>query len=396
MSPAPAGGGDRLARAALYTGGFLGPFGGGVLTVLIPDLRAEFDVSTAVASAVIPAYIVPFAALQLVSGTLGERFGVARTIRLAYVAYAVVSLLAAAATGFGVLLVARALQGAANAFTTPLLLAALAADTPVGRLGRTMGAFAAVQTAGIVSAPLVGGIAGHVDLRLAFVGPALAALVLALVPLPVAAAREAHPEPPSLKSAVNRRVAWLALAAFLAYLAITGLAFLVALHAADEFRLDATARGFLLAGFGVAGVVAGPIAGRLVERADQGRIAVLGALACAVTVPLLGVAGTPLVLATAWVAAGLGSALLWTGLNTLAVEAAPANRGGAVSFIGAWKFAGSAAAPAVWLPIYSIRASAAFAAAGIACVGIAAAIRRVSEPRRRGARLRSEPERIRS
>jgi hypothetical protein len=79
-----------------------------------------------------------------------------------------------------------------------------------------MGAFAAVQTAGIVSAPLVGGIAGHVDLRLAFLGPALAALVLALVPLPLAAAREAHLEPPSLRSAVNRRVAWLAVAAFLA------------------------------------------------------------------------------------------------------------------------------------------------------------------------------------
>ena len=41
-----------------------------------------------------------------------------------------------------------------------------------------------------------------------------------------------------------------------------------------------------------------------------------------------------------------GIALLWTGLNTLAVEAAPQNRGGAVSFIGAWKFAGNAAAPA--------------------------------------------------
>ena len=367
---------ERARRGALYAGGFLGPFGGGVLTVLIPDLRAEFGVSTAVASVVIPAYIVPFAALQLVSGTLGERFGVARTVRVAYVAYALTSLLAAVATGFGLLLVARALQGAANAFTTPLLLAALAADTPAPRLGRAMGAFAAVQTAGIVSAPLVGGIAGHVDLRLAFLGPALAALVLALVPLPRAAARSAHAEPPRLRSAVNRQVGWLAAAAFLAFLAVTGIGFLVALHAADEFGLGATSRGVLLAGFGVAGVVAGPVAGRLVERFGQRRIAVVGAIGCAVTVPLLGVAGAPAGLAVAWVAAGVGSALLWTGLNTLAVEAAPANRSGAVSFIGAWKFAGNALAPAVWLPLYSVRAGLAFWAAGLACVGIAAAIRR--------------------
>src|SRR5215208_5792163 len=94
----------RTQRAALYAGGFLGPFGGGVLTVLIPELRTEFGVSTGVASLVIPAYIVPFAALQLVSGTIGERLGPARTTRVAYVVYALVSVLAAFASGFGVLL----------------------------------------------------------------------------------------------------------------------------------------------------------------------------------------------------------------------------------------------------------------------------------------------------
>ena len=366
-----------MRRLALYAGGFLGPFGGGVLTVLIPDLRAEFDVSTAVASAVIPAYIVPFAALQLVSGTLGERFGLARTVRVAYVGYAVVSLLAAVATGFAVLLAARALQGVANAFTTPLLLAALAADTPPGRLGRTMGAFAAVQTAGIVSAPLLGGIAGHVDLRYAFVVPAVAALVLALVPLP-RMARDASAAPPSLRDALNRRVRWLALAAFLSYLAVTGVAFLVALHGADEFGLSAGTRGVILATFGLAGVVASPVAGILVERIGQVRVCVAGAVACAVTVPLLGVAGTPELLTAAWLGTGLGSALLWTGLNTITVEAAPANRAGAVSFVGAWKFAGNAAAPAVWLPLYTARAWLAFAVAGVVCAGITAVIRQVT------------------
>jgi MFS family permease len=366
-----------VRRVALYAGGFLGPFGGGVLTVLVPDLRAEFDVSTAAASAVIPAYIVPFAALQLVSGTLGERFGLVRTIRTAYVGYAVVSLLAAAATGFALLLAARALQGVANAFTTPLLLAALAADTPPGRLGRTMGAFAAVQTAGIVSAPLVGGIAGHVDMRLAFVGPAIIALVLALVPLP-RVARDASAAPPRLRAAVNGPVRWLALGAFLSYLAVTGLSFLVALHGADEFGLSATARGVILATFGLAGVVASPVAGLLIERIGEVRVAVAGALACAATVPMVGVAGTPELLTAAWLGAGLGSALLWTALNTLTVEAAPANRAGAVSFVGAWKFAGNAAGPAVWLPLYGGHAWLAFAVAGLVCAAITTVVRQAT------------------
>ena len=45
--------------------------------------------------------------------------------------------------------------------------------------------------------------------------------------------------------------------------------------------------------------------------------------------------------------------LLWTGLNTLAVEAVPENRGGATSVFGAFRFAGSALSPYVFLPIYN-------------------------------------------
>ena len=76
----------------------------------------------------ITAYLVPFAALQLVSGTIGERLGITRTVRIAYVAYAALSVLAAFAPSIEVFIGARALQGAANAFLTPLLLAALAAS----------------------------------------------------------------------------------------------------------------------------------------------------------------------------------------------------------------------------------------------------------------------------
>ena len=346
--------------------------------MLIPDLRTEFGVSTGVASLVIPAYIVPFAAVQLVSGTIGEHLGARRTTRVAYVAYAAVSVVAALTTGFGVLLVMRALQGVANAFTTPLLLAALAVDTPPEKLGRAMGLFASVQTAAIVVAPLLGGIAGEADLRLVFIGPAIAALALAAVPLPAAVARAADAVPPRLRSALNRRVAWLAAAAFLSYLAVTGLGFLVALQAADHFGVGATERGLILAGFGLTGIVVGPVAGGYIDRLGEVPVTITGSLACAVIVPLLGLVDTVGLLAIVWAIAGIGSAVLWTGLNTLTVEAAPANRGGAVSFIGSWKFAGNAAAPLVWLPIYTQQDWLAFALAGVACVVIAVTVLRAS------------------
>ena len=166
--------------------------------------------------------------------------------------------------------------------------------------------------------------------------------------------------------------------AFLSYLAVTGLGFLVALQAADHFGVGATERGLILAGFGLTGIVVGPVAGGYIDRLGEVPVTITGSLACAVIVPLLGLVDTVGLLAVVWAIAGIGSAVLWTGLNTLTVEAAPANRGGAVSFIGSWKFAGNAAAPLVWLPIYTQEDWLAFALAGVACVVIAVTVLRAS------------------
>jgi MFS family permease len=367
----------RATRLALYAGGFLGPFGGGMVTVLIPELRDAFDVSSSGASLALTAYLVPFAALQLVSGTLGERLGRARATRIAFMVYALASLWAAVAGGFVVFLIARAIQGAANAFTTPLVLAALADSTEERDIGRAMGTFAAVQTAGVVGAPLVGGLAGAVDYRLAFVVAALAAIGLATMPVPARpAAVVGRPERPRFRDALTAQTRWTAAAAFLTYFAVSGLGVVVALRAGDAFGLGPTARGALLAGFGAAGIVAGRPAGGLTDRRGAVGVAVAGALASVVLVPLLGFAGGAVTLAVVWLAVGVASALLWAGLNVLTVGAAPLNRGGAVSVIGAFKFTGNALAPLAWLAVYDVDVRLAFGCAGVVCVGLAVVVAR--------------------
>ena len=77
------------ATLPLYVGGFIGPFGGGAIAVLFPQLRDAFDATTAEVAVAIPAYFVPFAVVQLVSGTIGERIGRRRVVRAGYVAYAI-------------------------------------------------------------------------------------------------------------------------------------------------------------------------------------------------------------------------------------------------------------------------------------------------------------------
>ena len=369
------------ARGTLpfYIGGFLGPFGGGVVAVLVPQLRDAFDATTAGVALSIPAYLVPFALLQLVSGTIGERLGRRRVVRTGYIVYALLSVAAAFVPDLGSFLVVRALQGSANAFLTPLLLAGLADEVPPNQIGRAVGTFAAVQTAAVALAPLGGGALGAIDWRLAFVTQAAVAGVLALLPPADAAAREGAP--PALRTAFTRRVGLLSAASFVGYASITGVGFLVAVLAADEFGLASVTRGVLLAGFGVAGILLGRAAGDAVDRYGRVQVATVGVFVCAALVAALGVAPTPVALGAVWFATGLGSTLVWAGINTLAVEAVPGNRAGGTSVISAFRFAGNAAAPLLWLPLYHADHRLGFLGAGLFAVLTAALLLPLRVPR---------------
>ena len=352
----------RRHTLPFYIGGFLGPFGGGVVAVLVPQLRDAFDATTAGVALTIPAYLVPFAALQLVSGTLGERLGRRRVVRTAYIAYALLSLVAAFAPNLETFIGIRALQGSANAFLTPLLLAGLADLVPPRQIGRAVGTFAAVQTAAIALSPLGGGALGAIDWRFAFLSQVVVALALAAVPPPDAKERE---HPARLRAAFTRRVGLLSGAAFAGYAGVTGIGFLVAVEAADEFGLGSIMRGVLLAGFGVSGMLFGRAAGDAVDRFGRTPVIFAGIAICSVLVAGLGFAPTAAVLGATWFAIGVGSALMWAGINVLTVEAVPGNRAGGTSVVSAFKFAGNAAAPLMWLPLYHADPRLGFLGAGI-------------------------------
>src|SRR3546814_1946284 len=70
----------RLQLIALYAGGFLGPFGGGVVASILPEIGDDLGVGPSAAASSLTAYLLPFAALMLVSGPLGKRWGKVRTV----------------------------------------------------------------------------------------------------------------------------------------------------------------------------------------------------------------------------------------------------------------------------------------------------------------------------
>lgn len=362
---------ERSLRAALYVGGLLGPFGGGLVNAMLPELRDTFDAGSREVGGSLTAYFVPFAAALLVSGTLGERWGRRRTVQTAYVGYAAASLACALAPSLPLFLAGRALQGTANAFTTPLLLAGLVDLAEPARAGRAVGIYASFQAAGQSLSPIVGGTAAEVQWRAAFVLISVVALGLATLP-PPGEARPAATAPP-WRTLLLARVGVLGLAAAGAALGCMGIAFLVALQARDTFGLGPSAAGFVLLTSGVTGLALGSVWGRVTDVVGSRRAGMAAALTGGVLVLVLGRVGQLWAFVVVWVAVGAVSSLLSVAVQGLATGLVPANRGGGVSATLAFRFAGHALAPVAWLPLAEARGlGAAFTAAAVATFAVAA------------------------
>lgn len=336
----------------MHAGGFLGPFGGGVTVAMLPELGADLGVSATAASATIPVYLVPFAALMLFSGTLGLRWGLRRSVLGAYAVSIAGSVLCAVAATFPLLLAGRAVQGVANAFTTPLLLATIASTTPRDRLGRRLGMFAAMQAAGQTSGPLIGGLAAEASWRLAFVGVAVTAAALAVIGLPPSARPDRRTAPVRLRAAWTPTTLRASAVALIGWGCLGGLTFLVAFLLGDEFGLGASERGLLLTVFGVVGIVsAGPV-GRLIERIGARAAVAVGTVVGAVPVALVGVVPWLPAVVALWAVAGVFAQFIQVGVNALVLTGEHDNEAGAVSIAQAFRFVGAAAAPLALTPIY--------------------------------------------
>ncbi|QBJ94531.1 MFS transporter [Rhodococcus sp. ABRD24] len=351
---------SRLQLVALYAGGFLGPFGGGVVISMLPEIGAGLGVDASAAATSLTAYLLPFALAMLVSGTLGARWGRMRTVRVAYSVYLLASVACFAAPTLELFLAARVLQGSANAFTSPLLLAALAAITPQRKLGRALGAFGALQAAGQTTAPLIGGLAAEVNWRLAFLAIAVVAGLLGLLGLPDAARKIPADTGARLRDALRPQVLRVGIVALLGWGALGGLGFLLAFRAEDAFGMSPAERGLLLTGFGVAGILTARPVGMLIDRIGARRTVIAGAITGAVLVSTVGTVEVAAVAAVVWFAAGISSQFLLVGVNAAVLGGTGGNRGGAVSVVQSLRFSGAALAPLALTPLYAVHPSAAF------------------------------------
>ncbi|MGW5469059.1 MFS transporter [Streptomyces chartreusis] len=148
----------RASLVVLCAGTLMTILDGNIVTVAMPAIQSDLGFSASGLAWVVNAYLIPFGGLLLLVGRLGDLIGRKRMFTAGLAVFTAASVLCGVATGQGVLVAARALQGVGGAMTSAVVLGMLVALFPEPReQGRAIAVFSAVGAAGGALGTFLGG-----------------------------------------------------------------------------------------------------------------------------------------------------------------------------------------------------------------------------------------------
>ncbi|MGH8184715.1 MAG: MFS transporter [Rhodanobacteraceae bacterium] len=254
---------------------------------LIPRLAVVFHSPVGWVGLAIPAYVVPQGLSILFAGPLSDRLGRRSVILGALSTFCLVTAMTATARGIGAFIGWRVVTGVVAAGVVPIGLTLIGDVIPYDRRGRAVGWLFGSIAGGTATGAAVGALleplVGWRGLFLVVAG--LAAAVVAVAFSAHAFPRTARGEAPQawtmvVRGYVNllaqpraeRTYGYVLLNAILQSGVFTWLG--VYLH--QRFGLDDTHIGLVLLGYGVPGLLFGPLIGKLADRYGRARIIPVG------------------------------------------------------------------------------------------------------------------------
>ena len=176
----------HAALLASVAGAMLVALDGTVLLVAQPGLRRDFGASVAQVQWTSTGYLLAVAALLVITGRLGDRYGHRRLLFVGVLGFGAVSAAIALAPSVGWVIGLRVAQGVFGALLQPATLALLRLTYPANRLGTPV----AIRTSAIAVAagagPVLGGVlVAHWGWRAVFWINAPVAIVIAVLTLTV-------------------------------------------------------------------------------------------------------------------------------------------------------------------------------------------------------------------
>jgi EmrB/QacA subfamily drug resistance transporter len=155
--------------AATILGSSMAFIDGTVVNVALPALQANLDATVQDVQWVVEAYALFLAALLLVGGSLGDRYGRRLVFCLGVALFALASVWCGLAPSVGQLIAARAVQGVGGALLVPGSLAIISASFDEERRGRAIGTWSGFTAMTAAVGPVLGGwLIEHVSWRAVF------------------------------------------------------------------------------------------------------------------------------------------------------------------------------------------------------------------------------------
>jgi EmrB/QacA subfamily drug resistance transporter len=137
-------------------GGILAPLNSTMLAVALPELRREFDVGHAEIGWLVSAYLIAMAVAQPLGGRLGDQLGRSMLFRWGLLAFLVLSIAAAFAPTFPLLVILRTGQALVGAAVIPNGFAMVRESVPTSRLGQSTGFTGSAMSIAAAIGPLIG------------------------------------------------------------------------------------------------------------------------------------------------------------------------------------------------------------------------------------------------
>jgi EmrB/QacA subfamily drug resistance transporter len=134
----------------------LAPVNSTMLAVALPELRREFEVGHGEMAWLVSAYLIAMAVAQPLGGRIGDQLGRSRVIQAGLLVFLGLSVLAALAPSFWVLMFLRTGQGLVGASIMPNGMAMLRETLPVDRLGRSNGITGSLISLSAAVGPMLG------------------------------------------------------------------------------------------------------------------------------------------------------------------------------------------------------------------------------------------------
>ncbi|MFX0003915.1 MAG: MFS transporter [Candidatus Hermodarchaeota archaeon] len=343
---------------------FLGPLTGNIINVLFGVLSSYFQVTPDNILIAIPAFMFPFAIIQLFSGAISDVKGRIPVLIIGLILFGIAMLIAATSFNLVLYIIANVIGGIGFGFINPVLIALMTDISPPQNIGKKMGYLGASANLGVGLGPLIASqmiLIGWQSIYIVFIGITFFCLIYFVS---VKRPPQNISEESGIRSFLSQlseewrrlTVILMIISAFLISHTYIAINIWTSKTLSQAHVLNETIIGAILGLAGVGAAITGVLTGHLIKRKSAKFPLLIGLLILLSSIGILLIIGditNPdrfILLAIGWILAGFSGGILFTSITFYSQVLSPKRRGALAGSLTASYFTGIALVPITLAP----------------------------------------------